>query len=602
MPRRCNALLLLVVCCYPTLWAQGDRDLRIERSTQRKALLIGNDAYAQVPLRGAVHDARALDVVLSKQGFESLVLTDATLRQIDDAVDRFVQQLRPGDVALFYYAGHGIQLEGENYLVPIDFRGRDEADAKYESYSISRIQDRMHAAGASLKILILDACRTNPFRLSRSAGGGLAAMNTGRGTYIAFATAPGKVAVETTNAGGLFTSSLIRALGRPGWSLNEIFDHVRADVDEQTKGQQLPWTASSVIGNFYFTVGDRRESAPTPAKPVPAITERAKAQVSSRPRTSQEEALFQSANASARGKRYDNAIRDFGALLETNPTDAGAWMGRGHAYYRIGQLARAKDDLTRALELSPGDLNAHMNRAMVHKSLGEFGRALADIDEALKIRPSSPIWMERSLVHLEQREYAAAIEDSNQVLKQSPGHAWAMNNRGYARMMLREFTAALADFNVALAADSKNVKALRNRSQLYFRLGETDRGLADLVEAAKIDGGQVPERTIRRQTVIAPELEGVWMGELSAGRKLRINLELRNSPKGVGIGLLDSPDQNVRGIPLTGVVQKGSSLSLEFINIPATFKAQLKPSTSELRGMWHQHGRDIDLVLKKVSN
>lgn len=239
---------------------QDARDLRYESGTGRRlALVVGNEAYPKWPLRNPVNDARAVEQALRELGFETESVVNAGLKALEQSVDRFVAKMKAGDVAMFYYAGHGIQIDGENYLVPVDFDAKDEADAKYVSYSASRVQERMDRAGARLTIVVLDACRNNPFRATRSTGGGLAAMNTGKGTLIAFATSPGRTADD--NAGGtngLFTSHLVRALREPGLSLDQVFNRVRERVYMESGERQLPWTVSSVIGEFYFRGGAQK--------------------------------------------------------------------------------------------------------------------------------------------------------------------------------------------------------------------------------------------------------------------------------------------------------------------------------------------------------
>lgn len=247
------------------------RDLRYEPTPGRKlALIAGNAAYPKWPLRNPINDARAIETVLGELGFVTDVVLNATRPDLERTIDRFTARLQPGDIALVYYAGHGIQIDGENYLVPVDFDARDEADAKYLAYNASRLEHRLERAGARLSILILDACRNNPFRQTRSAAGGLAAMNSGKGALVAFATAPGKTADDNAaGANGLFTTHLVRALREPGLSLDQIFNRVRERVYAESGERQLPWTVSSVIGEFYFRGGS---PAPAPAPP-PARTE-----------------------------------------------------------------------------------------------------------------------------------------------------------------------------------------------------------------------------------------------------------------------------------------------------------------------------------------
>ena len=144
-------------------------------------------------------------------------------------------------------------MDGENYLIPVGFAARDESEVKYQAYAIGRVQDRMASTGARLSLVILDACRDNPFRGARSGARGRAAMATATGSFIAFATAPGSTAADNRNErNGLFTKYLLENLGPPGVGLSELFDRVRTQVYEASGERQLPWIASSVIGEFVF--------------------------------------------------------------------------------------------------------------------------------------------------------------------------------------------------------------------------------------------------------------------------------------------------------------------------------------------------------------
>jgi uncharacterized caspase-like protein len=207
-----------------------------------------------------------MDKVLRETGFRTDLVVNGTLRDVEKAVDRFVASLHPGDIAVFYYAGHGVQLAGDNYMVPVDFDAKDEADAKYASYPVSRVQERMEGSGSQLNVLILDACRNNPFKSSRAAGGGLGAVNAGRGTLIALATSPGKTADDNPATGnGLFTGQLVATLREPGLTLDQIFNRVRERVDTMSHHQQTPWSVTSVIGEFRFMPGPGGSTAPQTA-------------------------------------------------------------------------------------------------------------------------------------------------------------------------------------------------------------------------------------------------------------------------------------------------------------------------------------------------
>jgi uncharacterized caspase-like protein len=272
--RKCFILFastLLCVFADAVGLAQVNGPAAMNASSQRRvALVVGNNAYPQTRLENAVNDARAMDQTLGRLGFEVQKVEDTTLVDLAKAVDAFIGRLGAGDVGVFFYAGHGIQIEGENYLVPTDFEASDETVAKYKSYPAELVRERMEKTGARLNIIVLDACRNNPFKMSRSASRGLATMNSGRGTLIAFATGPGKTASDSSvGKNGLFTHHLIACLSIPGLSLDAVFNRARAEVDRASSHEQTPWVVSSVIGDFSFQPGS---PAPSPKVELPPPT------------------------------------------------------------------------------------------------------------------------------------------------------------------------------------------------------------------------------------------------------------------------------------------------------------------------------------------
>ncbi len=266
-----KALFALLLTSAAGQAAAQDRTIRrADEATLRKhALIVGNDAYRRSPLVNAVNDAHSMRRTLRDMGFSVETVTDADYPTFDRAVDLFVDRLRRGDVALFYYAGHGVQVDGGNYLIPVDFDATRVAKVKYRAMPADLIRERMEDSGARLSILILDACRDNPFHGNRSAGPGLAQMATGIGTFIAFSTAPGQTAADNPSGGnGLFTEHLIRTLETPGLSIDQVFNEVRSKVFQESDGRQIPWTATSLIGSFFF----RPEPPPAPAPDRPRVT------------------------------------------------------------------------------------------------------------------------------------------------------------------------------------------------------------------------------------------------------------------------------------------------------------------------------------------
>ena len=217
------------------------------------ALVIGNGSYAAGPLKNPVNDALDIAHALRDVGFEVIDKENIDQNDMKRAIREFGTKSRNSDVALFYYAGHAIQVNGANYLVPIGATIEKEEEVEYESVDVGFVLAQMTSAGSRINIVILDACRNDPFARSfRSATRGLALMNAPSGTLIAYATSPGSVAGDGIGRNGLYTQELLQNLRVPGLGVEEVFKRVRVGVREKTKGQQTPWESSSLVGNFYF--------------------------------------------------------------------------------------------------------------------------------------------------------------------------------------------------------------------------------------------------------------------------------------------------------------------------------------------------------------
>lgn len=220
---------------------------------KRFALIIGNSAYRSSPLKNPANDAQDMATAMRRLGFEVTLLKDATLPQMEGAVREFGLKLRQGGTGLFYYAGHGVQVAGENYLVPVNAVIETEGDVKYGCLPAGLVLAKMEDARNDVNIIILDACRNNPFTRSfRGAEQGLAKMDAPTGSIISYATAPGSVASDGTGRNGLFTQYLLKNLATPGLPITEVFMRVRQGVVQETQKKQVPWETSSLIGQFYF--------------------------------------------------------------------------------------------------------------------------------------------------------------------------------------------------------------------------------------------------------------------------------------------------------------------------------------------------------------
>ncbi|MXN67110.1 hypothetical protein GR183_19550 [Stappia sp. GBMRC 2046] len=230
---------------------------------KRVALVIGNSAYTNVAtLKNPANDARLISDKLGEAGFEVTTVIDADLRSMKRAMIQFGRDIRAQtEASVFYYAGHGVQVRGENYLLPVtaNISAQDEIDL--EAININLFLRLMESSQSGVNIVILDSCRNNPFAsLSRSVSRGLAPVLAPRGTYIAYSTAPGDIALDGEGQNSHYTKALAETITTPGLEIARVFRDVRRKVVEATGERQVPWESSSIIGEFYFM----------PPQPAPA--------------------------------------------------------------------------------------------------------------------------------------------------------------------------------------------------------------------------------------------------------------------------------------------------------------------------------------------
>ncbi len=241
---------LIGLCSATTVCWSAQADV------QRLALVVGNSAYEVGELENPVRDARLMEDALSDVGFDVTILTDATERDLGRALVDFRNRLKlaeGGAVAVFYYAGHAVQANGENFLIPIDAEIEDEIDLDIHGVPLATVMSTLQRSGAELKLVFLDACRNNPYAAStRSGTRGLAPIEDASGTLISYATRPGDVAVDGTGNNSPYTRSLARHIRQPGLLISQVLTRVRADVMERTAGRQEPWQEGALGGDFYF--------------------------------------------------------------------------------------------------------------------------------------------------------------------------------------------------------------------------------------------------------------------------------------------------------------------------------------------------------------
>ncbi|RAI27867.1 peptidase C14, partial [Rhodoplanes elegans] len=248
------------------------------RAETRVALVVGNAAYRHVsPLDNPARDARLMAQTLRELGFRLVgdgPQVDLDKGALDAAVQAFGAALQGADVGLFYYAGHGVQVRGANFLVPVGANPVREADIDFQMLDTALVLRQMEAAGTRLNLVILDACRNNPFggRGLRSSASGLAQMQAPEGTLISFATQPGNVALDGSAGNSPYTAALAATLRRPGLDIFQTFNEVGLAVKKTTAGAQQPWVSSSPIaGTFQFAAAPS-SAVSTPAPALPSVS------------------------------------------------------------------------------------------------------------------------------------------------------------------------------------------------------------------------------------------------------------------------------------------------------------------------------------------
>lgn len=314
---------------------------------KRVALVMGNSRYEASPLRNPVNDANLVASTLREMGFDVIARTDVNLREMQSAVREFSRKIHNGSIGLFYYAGHGMQSGGRNFLIPIGAQIEAEGDVVLEALDLNSVLEQMGQAQNRLNIVILDACRNNPFARSfRSYSQGLAQVNAPAGTFIAYATAPGQTASDGKGQNGLYTQELMANMRSPALPIEEVFKRVRVQVRQKSNGVQIPWDASSLEGSFYFVPGTATASGPPPATAQPPIvTQPSTTTLSSLARSTVSLDLIES---NFKSNLLDEVIKDGESFLASQPDHARTNLRVGQSYFRKNQYPEAMPYLEKA--------------------------------------------------------------------------------------------------------------------------------------------------------------------------------------------------------------------------------------------------------------
>ena len=371
-PRKSILAVLIVLIVFGCPRAQ-DRGLGVVKSksdprdNRKAALVIGNGSYKISPLRNPPTDAKDMAVALASVGFDVVCKTDLNQNEMKKAIRAFGETIRQGGIGLFYFAGHAVQVDGRNYLIPVGSEITHEHEVEYEAVDVGVLLSQMQQAHNQLNIVILDACRNNPFsRKFRSTSDGLASISAPSGTLIAYATAPGSVASDGDGRNGLYTQELLRAMREPSLKIEEVFKRVRAAVQDRTGGLQVPWESSSLVGDFYFLpTGLAAKTAPlggdgisslSPGRVEPTRHDAPPSQTrSSRSPLSRTaaEVFVKQGDAAAKQKRWTEAETEYKQAVDLDPTDAKLRVKLGDVLSQQQKWLEAEIQYAAAVQAEP---------------------------------------------------------------------------------------------------------------------------------------------------------------------------------------------------------------------------------------------------------
>jgi tetratricopeptide (TPR) repeat protein len=442
---------------------------------KRIALVIGNANYQVENLVTPLNDATDMAKALEELGFEVILLKDSSKREMDEGLDRFSTLIKQGYVGLFYYAGHGIQIQQENYLIPVNAQIFTERDVQEQSIPLATILSEMANAGNQLNIVILDACRNNPFRSfsrSLSSSGGLATpAETASGTLIVFATAPGKVASNGRGLNGLFTSYLLKYIKTPNLDVDLMLRQVRSNVAKDTKNYQVPWNSSSLMGEFYFNQ---------------------KAEITPQPQTSSSTqltatAFYNSGVDKYKAGDYQGAISDYDQAIQLNPDYAEAYRYRGNSKDNLKDNQGAISDYDQVIKLNPDDAVAYYNRGNFKNNLGDNQGAIADYNQAIQLNPNYTVaYYNRGLAKYYLKDNQGAISDYDQVIKLNPDDAVVYYNRGNSKNNLGDYQGAISDYTQAIKLKPDYAEAYRYRGNSKNELKDNQGAISDYDQAIQL--------------------------------------------------------------------------------------------------------------------
>ncbi|HEU0143850.1 MAG TPA: caspase family protein [Nitrososphaera sp.] len=449
-----------ILSIVPAIYAQ-QRQLTMEDSNteRRVALVIGNAAYEIAPLKNPVNDAQDMAKALRELGFEVIYRENLNQNDMKRAIRAFGEKLRGGGIGLFYYAGHGVQVKGVNYLVPVNAKVETEEEVEYECVDAGFVLAQMESARNNMNIVILDACRNNPFARSfRSTSRGLASMDAPSGTLIAYATALGFVASDGNARNGLYTQELLKFMHTSGLDIEDVFKRVRVSVRNLTQAKQTPWEASSLIGDFYFV------------------------------RRKEPDIKTSSQVASGTSNIKESDIKPSSPVVSSASNVAEQFYQQGKRLFEQQKWAEAEIPLRQAVQLDSNNTSYIGRLALVLSFQKKYAEAESEFRKGLRFDPNNFEWYSNlGLVLSFQDKDAEAEPVLRQGIKLKPDNANIRHILGDTLRSQKKYSEAETEYRMAVKLEPNNASYHNKLGATLFEQGKYAEAEAEFRRAVQLD-------------------------------------------------------------------------------------------------------------------
>ena len=499
---RCIARLVIALCAAVAGLQMAPAD-----AEKRVALVIGNSAYRHTrALPNPKNDAEAIARLLGENGFADVTLkSDLDYRTMREVVRAFGATAREADIALVYYGGHGIEVAGENYLVPVDAKLVRGTDLEYEAVTLGSVLGAVGSA-RRLRLVILDACRNNPLGQNISLGAGvtrtvtrgLARIEPKGDMLVAYSARAGTLAQDGKGTHSPYAEALLKHMMTPGLDVRVMFGKVRDQVLLATSQEQEPFIYGSLSGEVIPLAPEvRAAKAPATAAPAPkavAASEAAEAWDRAKDTTSVSvldafRRQYGASNAFYDGlaeARIGELRKQQSAMLKAEED-----RRRTEAEKKKTEGAEAEAAKRKGEEEAQAKAKAvAFDRGYEHFKKKDFDRAVADYSEAIRLNPSfAQAYDGRGSAYRDKGDFDRAVADLNEAIRLNPSYARAYHDRGTAYYYKEDFNRAIADYSVAIRLEPNFAHAYFSRASAYRRKGDSSRALADLNESLRLEPG-----------------------------------------------------------------------------------------------------------------